>query len=174
MADTIAVMNAGRIEQMGSPADLYDLPETTFVANFLGQSNLVAATVTGTDGDYIVTDMHGHKIRCLDSRAHEKTGEVWFGIRPEKVHLAPEGGNPIGVGAAVTGGVVTDVSFVGVSTQYLVEMPWGDEITVFEQNHASGQRLVRGDRVDLNWDPDHAFLIDATQDVDAGTEFEGE
>jgi spermidine/putrescine transport system ATP-binding protein len=62
MADTIAVMNAGRIEQLGTPADLYEAPETTFVANFLGQSNLVRARVSGTDGDDLVLDVHGQKL----------------------------------------------------------------------------------------------------------------
>jgi len=172
MADTIAVMNAGRIEQMGSPTELYDLPQTAFVANFLGQSNLVAATVTDTDGDYVVTDMHGHRIRARKERAADNKGRVWFGIRPEKVHVAPAGGEPLGVGSAVTGGVVADVSFVGVSTQYLIRMPWGDEITVFEQNLVGGQRLRPGDEVDLNWDPDHAFLLDSSQDATAGTQLE--
>ena len=53
MADTIAVMNAGVIEQMGAPAELYDNPQTTFVANFLGQSNLIEGTVRGRDGDFV-------------------------------------------------------------------------------------------------------------------------
>ena len=54
MADTIAVMNEGEIEQLGSPADLYDNPKTAFVANFLGQSNLIKGTITGNDGDSLV------------------------------------------------------------------------------------------------------------------------
>src|SRR5258708_6443275 len=62
MADTIAVMNAGRIEQMGSPEDLYENPATTFVANFLGQSNLVAGTITGKERDTLTVEAHGHPI----------------------------------------------------------------------------------------------------------------
>ena len=59
MADTIAVMNAGVIEQMGAPAELYDNPQTTFVANFLGQSNLIEGTVRGREGDVVKVDMQG-------------------------------------------------------------------------------------------------------------------
>src|SRR4051794_7235125 len=59
MADTIAVMNAGVIEQMGAPAELYDNPQTTFVANFLGQSNLIQGAVRGRDGDVVKVDMQG-------------------------------------------------------------------------------------------------------------------
>ncbi len=74
MADTIAVMNAGRIEQMGSPADLYDNPATTFVANFLGQSNLIAGHVVGEDtlgGHPVVTvDMEGTTVSIPKERSH--------------------------------------------------------------------------------------------------------
>src|SRR5690606_38268717 len=59
MADTVAVMNAGRIEQMGSPTDIYELPRTAFVANFLGQSNLIPGRASGTDGDDVVVDAFG-------------------------------------------------------------------------------------------------------------------
>ena len=68
MADTIAVMNAGQVEQMGSPGELYEAPNTTFVANFLGQSNLVRAGVSGTDGDHLVLDLHGEKLSMPTSR----------------------------------------------------------------------------------------------------------
>src|SRR3954464_6524618 len=63
MADTIAVMNAGVIEQLGSPADLYDPPATTFAANFLGQSNLVAGRVDAADGDRLELEVHGARLR---------------------------------------------------------------------------------------------------------------
>ncbi|MGZ4474832.1 MAG: ABC transporter ATP-binding protein, partial [Nocardioides sp.] len=93
MADTIAVMNAGRIEQLGSPADLYDNPATTFVANFLGQSNLIAGNVVGEDtlaGAPVVTvDMEGTIVSIPKERAHVTSGKGWVGIRPEKVLVAP-------------------------------------------------------------------------------------
>ena len=70
MADTIAVMNEGEIEQMGSPADLYDNPETAFVANFLGQSNLIKGRIEGSDGDNLVVDLFGQKIAMPKKRSH--------------------------------------------------------------------------------------------------------
>ena len=69
MADTIAVMNEGEIEQMGSPAELYDNPETAFVANFLGQSNLLKGTIVGQDGDNHVVDLYGQKIALAKKRS---------------------------------------------------------------------------------------------------------
>jgi spermidine/putrescine transport system ATP-binding protein len=68
----------------------------------------------------------------------------------------------------LTGGRVTDVSFVGVSTQYLVAMPWDQEIMVFEQNTGQRPPFRNGDEVDLAWSRGHAFLLDADQDAHAG------
>jgi spermidine/putrescine transport system ATP-binding protein len=171
MADTIAVMNHGVIEQMGAPAELYDSPATTFVSNFLGQSNLVTAEVVDADGEDVVVDVYGTKLGAPRSRARRTDGTVWVGVRPEKVFLA-------GVGSAgregsanqLAGGVVTDVSFIGVSTQYLVRMPWGQELTVFEQNSGAHDGFRVGDPVELHWSAAHTFLLDADQDAHAGDE----
>ena len=168
MADTVAVMNAGRIEQLGSPADLYEAPRTTFVANFLGQSNLVAARryESGSAG-LVVADCYGQKVavhadRCVAGE------EILVGIRPEKVHLLPAS-HPTSPGDNVlTGGVVADASFTGVSTQYLVRLPWSQELTVFVQNLGAGGRFAPGDQVTLAWDPAHTFGL--AGDAAAGVE----
>ncbi|HVK29992.1 MAG TPA: ABC transporter ATP-binding protein [Nocardioides sp.] len=168
MADTIAVMNGGVIEQMGSPTELYENPRTTFVANFLGQSNLIAGTVTSAEGDVVRVDMHGTQVSIPADRAHVRSGNGWIGIRPEKVLVAPEGEPIDAPGNHLPGGVITDVSFVGVSTQYLVMMPWGQELMAFEQNTGRRRILQQGDRVDVSWRPEFAFLLPADQDVNAG------
>jgi spermidine/putrescine transport system ATP-binding protein len=172
MADTIAVMNAGRIEQMGAPEELYESPVTTFVANFLGQSNLVSGKVTGSDGDDLRLDVQGATVRAAKARAVTTSGEVWVGVRPEKVTLSRAGSSSSTHGNVLTGGVVSDVSFVGVSTQFLVRMPWGQELTVFLQNTGGHDRVGPGDEVDLHWDPAHTFCLDASQDASAGVEQE--
>jgi len=169
MADTIAVMNHGVIEQMGHPSDLYDSPATTFVSNFLGQSNLVKAEVVGRDGDDVVVDVRGSRVGAPGSRARRTQGTVWVGVRPEKVFLSRAGEARSGDNR-LEGGRVSDVSFIGVSTQYLVRMPWGQELTVFEQNSGAREGLRVGDRVDLHWSPAHTFLLDADQDAHAGDE----
>jgi spermidine/putrescine transport system ATP-binding protein len=171
MADTIAVMNAGRVEQMGSPGDLYEAPDTTFVANFLGQSNLVRATVSGADGDSLVLDLHGEKLSMPVSRRTSGTDDLLIGIRPEKIQLAPAGEPGSSRDRNVlSGGIVTDASFTGVSTQYLVRMPWGQELMVFVQNLGTGGVLRPGTQVDLHWDPAHTFALDGSGDANAGVE----
>lgn len=170
MADTIAVMHDGLIEQMGPPAELYDRPATTFVSNFLGQSNLVRAEVRGPDGDDLVVDAYGCRLGAPASRARRTQGTVWVGVRPEKVFLAHSGSHSAAGSNLLAGGVVSDVSFIGVSTQYLVRMPWGQELTVFEQNSGSRDTFRTGEKVDLHWTPEHTFLLDADQDAHAGDE----
>jgi spermidine/putrescine transport system ATP-binding protein len=172
MADTIAVMNAGVIEQMGTPGELYDNPATTFVANFLGQSNLIPGTVLGVDGDVVKVDMQGTPASIPAARARVTSGKGWVGVRPEKVLVAPEGEVIDAPGKHITGGVITDVSFIGVSTQYQVRMPWGQELIAFEQNTGSRGILAPGTKVDISWRPEFAFLLDANQDVNAGIEEE--
>ena len=173
MADTIAVMNAGEIEQMGAPAELYENPRTTFVANFLGQSNLIEGAIKGRDGDVVAVDMQGTTVTVPAARAHLSGADgdlVWVGIRPEKVLIGEVGEQIDAPGNSIPGGVVSDVSFVGVSTQYLVRMPWGQEVQVFEQNTGRRRLFRQGEQVDVSWRPEYAFLLDHKQDARAGVD----
>ncbi len=173
MADTIAVMNAGVIEQMGEPSALYEDPATTFAANFLGQSNLVAGRILERDADTVLLDVQGSKLIAPAARArHAAQTDAWVGVRPEKVFLAHTGSETDDGSNMLRGAVVTDVSFVGVSTQYLAKLPWGQELMVFEQNTGARELFRPGDTVDLHWMPAHTFLLDATQDATAGVERE--
>jgi spermidine/putrescine transport system ATP-binding protein len=168
MADTIAVMNEGQIEQMGSPADLYDNPETAFVANFLGQSNLIKGTISGNDGDSIIADLYGQKISLPKKRSHAVDNSIYAGIRPEKFRISllntPVSGN------VLSGGHIEDVSYIGVSTQYLVAMPWGQELIVFEQNDDGVAPFKKGDAVNISWEPIFTFALRGDEDVTAGSE----
>jgi spermidine/putrescine transport system ATP-binding protein len=170
MADTVAVMNAGVIEQMGAPAELYENPRSTFVANFLGQSNLIEGTVKSRDADLVTVAMHGIDVSIPAGRAHAPGDSGWIGIRPEKVLIGDVGEALDAPGNTIPGGVVSDVSFVGVSTQYLVRMPWGQELQVFSQNTGRTRIFATGDRVELSWRPEYAFLLDASQDAFAGAQ----
>ncbi len=166
MADTIAVMNQGRIEQMGSPADLYENPGTTFVANFLGRSNLIPGTVEGVRDDVVTVAAHGRRLTLPASRCRTDTGAVILGVRPEKARILPAGTDaPTGANALT--GTVSDASFIGVSTQYLVRLASGEEFAVFEQN--TGCEIQRpGTEVTVYWDPAQSFGLDGSQDIDAG------
>ena len=181
MADTIAVMNRGRIEQMGAPADLYENPGTTFVANFLGQSNLVAGDVVDASGSTLTVDIHGTSVVVDRARAGVTEGRVWVGVRPEKFSILSPGSRSPWASApgdptqfnTLEAGVISDVSFVGVSTQYLVRMPWGQELIVFEQNTGERASLQPGAKANVRWRPGHAFVLDHAQDALAGVDRAG-
>lgn len=168
MADTIAVMNEGKIEQMGSPADLYDNPRTSFVANFLGQSNLIKGSILDRTGQSVVVDIFGTKLALPTARNHAHDSSVLLGIRPEKIRIAPQGSAMIG--NILEGGIISDASYIGVSTQYQVEMPWGQELMVFEQNDDGTPPLAKGDAVVMSWEPVFTFGLAGDQDANAGSE----
>jgi spermidine/putrescine transport system ATP-binding protein len=162
MADTIAVMNKGEIEQLGAPEELYELPRTAFVANFLGQSNLFTGPVVSSKGSTIVVDIAGTKIEVPKDRTQRQAGQVTIGVRPEKLILhttapAPQPGvNVLGPGR------VHDVSFTGVSTQYLIDLPGLGSIGLFAQNMVFGPVVQEGAEVWVAWSVDHGFgLADA-------------
>ncbi|MBV7698046.1 ABC transporter ATP-binding protein [Streptomyces sp. TRM70350] len=173
MADTVAVMNAGRVEQLGAPAELYENPRTTFVANFLGTSNLIEAEVDTRTGDEIVLKAGGGKLTLPAERCSASTatgGKVLVGVRPEKISLVhaddageiPEGRNRIT-------GTIADASFIGVSTQYVVDSPVCPELAVYVQNVERDGRLTPGADVVLHWSPAHTFGLDSAQSLLAGT-----
>jgi spermidine/putrescine transport system ATP-binding protein len=159
MADTIAVMNKGRIEQMGAPAELYELPRTAFVANFLGQSNLFAGPVVSAKGDTIVVDVAGRKVAVPRERAQRHAGDVTIGVRPEKLILHTSEPKPVAGVNLVGPGRVHDVSFSGVSTQYLIAIPGLGTLTLFAQNLVSGPVVSDGAEVWLTWSVDHGFGV---------------
>ncbi len=168
MADTIAVMNHGRVEQLGGPTELYETPATVFVANFLGQSNLLEGSVAGRADDDLLLDVHGSRVVLPKSRSRSVADRLYVGVRPEKLHVLPVSGTPAPDGHNSVTGTVTDASFIGVSTQYVVRVGWGQDLTVFSQNLRSGGAFRPGDEVLLHWEAANAFGLDGGEDPEAG------
>jgi spermidine/putrescine transport system ATP-binding protein len=161
MADRIAVMNQGRIEQIGPPGELYEHPTTAFVAGFLGVSNLMWSTVTAP-GEVKLQD--GTTARVPQESLEGAPKDLRIGVRPEKMRIVASADEQAGANALT--GTVKDVSYIGVSTQYIVETANGDEVTVFAQNVGrSADHVSRGDQVRVLWDPEHTFVITDTREV---------
>lgn len=132
MSDRLAVMNGGRIEQVGTPIDVYERPATEFVAGFIGVSNLI--------------DRGGHRLT----------------VRPEKVHLLLDAAEDAPAGAHVENGVVAEVTYLGVVTRYRVELEGGGQLVAVRQNLETAAAEVleaRGRRARVAWRPDQAFRI---------------
>jgi spermidine/putrescine transport system ATP-binding protein len=165
MADTIAVMNKGAIEQAGSAEDLYERPESPFVANFLGTSNLIPVTVQQDGADEFATarTSDGHALRLLRNRMWNLKGEepVAIGVRPEKVRLwsadqtPPESDN-------VLPAKVLQATFLGVSLQYALRTAGGQELTVIEPNLVGNSKgtFGPGQDVQVSWDARQTFVVE--------------
>jgi spermidine/putrescine transport system ATP-binding protein len=153
MADQIAIMNGGRIEQLGAPAELYERPRTAFVAGFLGASNLLSGTVSGP-GRVRLDD--ATEVTVATETLAGRSGRVSLGIRPEKLRIG--GGEPNRLS-----GVVAEIAYIGVSTQYIVETNLGP-ISVYVQNDRSGIGAVSpGAHIELDWSPASTFVVDPTE-----------
>ena len=162
MADTIAVMHEGHIEQAGSAPDLYEHPRTEFVANFLGVSNLIDAKLGATDGALATVETHdGARLHVPTDRVGPHgTDAIRVGVRPEKITLRPAGDGASG-DANVLRGTVVVAAFLGVSIQYVIRAAGGEELTVIAQNmDGSGpDTLGPGSEVDMTWNPQHTFVV---------------
>ncbi len=153
MADSIAVMDQGHIEQLGPPEELYERPATAFVAGFLGASNLLRGTVEGPDA--IRLD-EGTLVRA---HVNGRSGPVAAGVRPEKITIGAGGG------ANELHGTISESAYIGVATQVVVRTAAGT-VHVFAQNIDSGGRIpAPGTNVTLSWAPEATFVVDRDDSV---------
>jgi putative spermidine/putrescine transport system ATP-binding protein len=152
LSDRIAVMNRGRIEQLGEPLDLYEAPRTRFVAEFIGESNLVEGTVAATaDGGFAIVTRSG--LRLPIKPGGVRVGETaMFLLRPEKIAMAMEAGR----GGFLVEGEIAEAIYLGETTRYVVRAVSGDAFTVKQQNLSPAGALKVGARVTLRWDPEAA------------------
>jgi spermidine/putrescine transport system ATP-binding protein len=163
MSDRIAVMNRGRVEQVAPPEEVYARPSTTFVAGFIGVSNLMPATVTGShevkldQGQTISTETNGFS---PGERCHAV-------VRPEKLRVElDENGHPGGDQTRVEG-IVASSLYLGTATQIAVDLGEGTQMTVLVPNadEAERRRLPGGGaRVGLSWEPEHMHLVRESPD----------
>ena len=153
MADSIAVMNAGHIERLGTPHEIYEDPQSSFVASFLGSSNLVeAAVVDLARGELAIGT---RRVHVIPERVPAGASQVKIGVRPEKLGVHSPG-ETTAVNTLM--GTIADVSFIGVSTQYLVDTELGTSMAAVQQN-TGGRRFSPGEQITLAWAPEHTFVV---------------
>jgi spermidine/putrescine transport system ATP-binding protein len=159
ISDRIAVMNKGRIEQLGRPEEVYEQPATQFVAEFLGASNLIDGVSRGVrDGWGVVELAGGESIRIPTSASTTAGGAVRVGVRPEKLHIRSDGADAQADDNTIPA-TLRNAVFVGVSYQYFFDAGGGRQVSVFDRNAGRGAIATPGDRVRLAWRPEHTFVI---------------
>jgi spermidine/putrescine transport system ATP-binding protein len=153
MADRIVIMNGGHIEQLGAPSELYERPETAFVASFLGASNLLDADVVSATR---VRLSDGAEVDVPAGALAGRGSKVAIGIRPEKIRTDDSEANRLS-------GAVAEIAYIGVSTQYIVSTAVGP-LSVYVQNDRPGAGTVTvGQQLELSWSPDSTFVVDHTE-----------
>src|SRR5215204_6547425 len=162
MSDRIAVMNRGAVEQVGVPEDVYERPETTFVAGFIGVSNLMPGTVASTNG--------ARGTIKLDTGLEVEAGVDGIGtgerchaiVRPEKLRISQAAAGSTGDGLPGVEGVVQSSIYLGTSTQIVVSLPGDVAMTVLVPNASEAERARLpggGASVRLSWEPDHMHVV---------------
>jgi spermidine/putrescine transport system ATP-binding protein len=152
MSDRIAVMSAGRIEQVGEPEALYETPRTRFVADFLGVSNLLEARVTGRRGGRVLLRTPGGlELAAVDDGRWPDTGPAWIGLRSEKISLVHRHENAYP-------GVIDDEVFLGDWTDWRVRA--GGELLSVGEGNVLARRRRRGDGVTVSFPPEAVLRLD--------------
>lgn len=156
LSDRMAVMNMGRLEQEGTPTEVYERPQTRFVADFIGLTNFIAGTVshtsvTGSDGRQVIVTTPLGNITCAGSQPALRNGEsVTLTLRPEKVRVLA-GNAAVGTGWNAVSGMVTQATFLGAQNEYHVQIATdsgGQELMVRQQNMGTFTGAVETDEHD--------------------------
>lgn len=160
MSDRIAVMNAGNVEQIGTPTDIYDRPATVFVANFIGQANLWSGRQTGRlNRDYVEIDVLGSKLKARPGdTAIEAGGHATLMVRPERLRVSME--PPVGDVAAVRA-TVRDMTFQGPVVRLSLVAPDDSPIVAHVGTEQQMPLLRPGDEVYVCWSPDASLVLPA-------------
>ena len=161
MSDRIAVMDAGRVQQLSDPKTLYERPRTSFVADFIGTSNALSFLVDRRDGELALLEPHAG-VRIAVRHRCEVGENLDISVRPEKIRIWPEDGAAPGDGDGHSrvGGVVVERVYLGSVSQTMVELPGGERLAVHELNDDESRELEPGSRVLLTWAARHSLVVE--------------
>jgi spermidine/putrescine transport system ATP-binding protein len=161
MSDRIAVMNEGRILQLGTPGEIYERPRTRFVADFIGQTNFLEVDVISVDSATVEVELPGSgRLRARPPEGVQPVGRMTLAVRPEKISLLGDlPGSEIPGWDQLTG-QLEEIVYVGTHTQYLLRLPGGQVLTVHRQNRAVGeQEHPAGEALTVVFNPLSAALL---------------
>jgi ABC-type Fe3+/spermidine/putrescine transport system ATPase subunit len=152
-------MKEGRLEQLGTPTDLYDRPATRFVATFIGESNLLEGTVTAIRADRITLNIGDLAVSAVVSGRHEIGARATLAVRPEKIVIRESGVTPPTVDLNVLPAQIRDVTFVGEMNRYVLELAPGTTIVTKQEHRYGVVTKTQGERVMIEWHVQDTLLI---------------
>jgi spermidine/putrescine transport system ATP-binding protein len=169
MSDRLVVMNAGRIEQLGSPRELYEHPATRFVANFIGTSNVLTGRLERKGDGWALAGLGpDQRVLVADAGDARDGQDVELAIRPEKIVLRTEQDPPPPDRSALRV-KVDEIVYLGTSTQYRTVTDGGDTVAVYRQNASAtpGADVLAGQVGWLEWPPEHSYVLRGSTEEEA-------
>ncbi|MDH2344450.1 ABC transporter ATP-binding protein [Bradyrhizobium sp. SSUT77] len=154
MSDRIAVMNGGRVEQVGTPTEIYNRPTTRFVADFIGDTNIFRGErATTSAGSPALDAGKGLRLALPPPTETQGTGVLSVALRPEKIRLSPRNDAADGTSGVTAHGVVENTNFLGGAVLYRIVLEGGHRVLVQQPNAGTGRLFVPGNGVTLDWTP---------------------
>jgi spermidine/putrescine transport system ATP-binding protein len=156
MSDRIALMRNGRIEQLSVPQEMYDRPMSRYVADFIGETNLISGAVRRSDGQTIGLEVAGVTLGAIMSRPMRSGSEAWLSIRPEFLQVSPEGA-PVPAGHNLLKATARDTVFVGAISKLYATLADGGQIVIHAER---GEQMIQpGQAIQVHWPAERGVCV---------------
>jgi putative spermidine/putrescine transport system ATP-binding protein len=159
MSDRIAVMNAGRVEQVGTPVEIYDKPETRFVADFIGDTNIFRGQRVTLDKGAGIAVGNGLVLAVPNGAGVADNGKLSVALRPEKIRLSPGTARPAMTDGISAKGTIESTNFLGGAVLYRVALDSGQHVLAQQPNAGADRLQAPGSPVTLGWSPSDLVIL---------------
>ena len=161
LSSRMAVMDMGKFKQIGTPTEIYEFPESRFVADFIGSANIFEGKVISSKGGKLTVSTDVGEVFTSNGKSITEGEKIWLGLRPEKIYLSKI--KPKNIGPNQIKGIVEEIGYLGETSIYKIRLKNGQIIGVSAPNQSRPMSRVREitweDMVYLNWEPESAMLL---------------
>jgi putrescine transport system ATP-binding protein len=161
LSSRMAVMDMGKFKQIGTPTEIYEFPESRFVADFIGSANIFEGKVISSKGGKLTVSTDVGEVFTSNGKSITEGEKIWLGLRPEKIHLSKI--KPKNIGPNQIKGIVEEIGYLGETSIYKIRLKNGQIIDVSAPNQSRPMSRVREitweDMVYLNWEPESVMLL---------------
>ena len=161
LSSRMAVMDMGKFKQIGTPTEIYEFPESRFVADFIGSANIFEGKVISSKGGKLTVSTDVGEVFTSNGKSITEGEKIWLGLRPEKIYLSKI--KPKNIGPNQIKGIVEEIGYLGETSIYKIRLKNGQIIDVSAPNQSRPMSRVREitweDMVYLNWEPESAMLL---------------
>lgn len=163
LSSRMAVMDVGRFKQIGTPTEIYEFPESRFVADFIGTANIFEGRVTEEGADHVQVETEIGQVFIDHGHAVKTGSKIWLGLRPEKIRLTKS--DQSATGPNQVSGVVDDIGYLGETSIYKIRLANGQIFDVTAPNQSrpmnKSQMITWEDKVNISWEPSSNMLLNS-------------